>query len=151
MELPLCPIKKIDRESDALVITWQDDAQSVFPHHWLRDNDPESCHPVTGEKIIECSASRGQRYPKAVAVEYDETLVITWSPGWETTRYPLGWLKAQGAGSPKPSIPTMAARSALGILSSQAHNLIRNCANWRVPGLPKPAHSLTKVGRTELG
>ena len=93
MELALNPIKKIARENNALVITWQDGEQSAFSHRWLRENAPENRHPITGEKLTEGGEALEITCPRSVTVEYDETLVVAWAGVWEITRYPLAELR----------------------------------------------------------
>ncbi len=89
MELDLCPVRKINREPDALVITWQDGAQRVFSHRWLRDNAPENRHPLTGERQADFAGTEDIPSPRSFAVEYDETLVVAWAGAWEVSRYAL--------------------------------------------------------------
>ena len=93
METAECSVRKIDREPDALAITWQDGAQSVFAHRWLRDNAPENRHPITGEPLADFTAAADIPAPRSFAVEYDETLVVAWAGSWEVTRYALADLR----------------------------------------------------------
>ena len=93
MEMSICPVKKIDRGESDLIITWQDGAQKAFPHQWLRENAPENRHPLTGEKLNDYYDFGETPYPRSVAVEYDETLVVSWAGLWEVTRYPLARLR----------------------------------------------------------
>ena len=94
MDLSICPVKKIEREESALVITWEDGEQSAFPHLWLRENAPENRHPLTGEKLVDYFDLEETPSPRSIAVEYDETLVVSWAGLWEVTRYPLAELKS---------------------------------------------------------
>ena len=93
MELTMCPVKRTDRVESALVITWEDGEQSAFPHLWLRENAPENRHPVTGEKLTDYYELEKTPCPRSIAVEYDETLVVSWAGLWEVTRYPLTELR----------------------------------------------------------
>lgn len=93
LSLSICPVKKIVREDCALVITWQDGERSVFPHRWLRENAPENRNPLTGERLNDSDVLRETPCPRSVAVEYDETLVVSWAGLWEVTRYPLSHLR----------------------------------------------------------
>ena len=93
MELSISPIKRIDRDSDALVIIWQDGEQTSLPHLWLRENAPENRDPFTGEKLHYYRHPEPAPCPRSVAVEYDETLVVSWAGLWEVTRYPLAKLR----------------------------------------------------------
>ncbi len=93
LSMSICPVKKIDREDCALVITWQDGERSAFPHRWLRENAPENWHPLTGERLNDSCVLQEAPCPRSVAVEYDETLVVSWAGLWEVTRYSLSHLR----------------------------------------------------------
>lgn len=38
---------------DALVVTWTDDSETLFPTIWLRDNCPSGLHPKTKERVAD--------------------------------------------------------------------------------------------------
>ncbi len=93
MELSLCPVKKIDCAVSSLIITWQDGEQRALPHRWLRENAPENYSPVIREELTDYYDSQETPSPRSVAVEYDETLVVSWAGRWEVTRHPLSYLR----------------------------------------------------------
>ena len=97
MEPTACLAKRIEREKDALVITWQDGRQGVFSHRWLRENDLESRYAATlspgGERTGAAGDYRPAPSPRSVALEYDETLVVAWAGAWTVSRFALADLQ----------------------------------------------------------
>ena len=84
---------RIIRDEDSLVILWENGQESVFPHHWLKENAPENRNPVTGMKLVSCVEGQDHLNPWSVCVEYDETLVISWAGLREVSRFSLDELR----------------------------------------------------------
>ena len=148
MEKSQCLVKRIDREPDAVVITWQDGGRSVISHLWLKDQDPDNFHPVTGARIRDCNLNQ-RPYPRSVALEYEETLVIGWSRGWEVSRYAVSWLQAHRKPYEAPAINQSNATAATDFKTARRgayQNLrdrVAHCVSW----LARPAHGLPKTQR----
>ncbi|MYC29399.1 MAG: DUF971 domain-containing protein [Chloroflexi bacterium] len=87
------PVSKIIREDEALVIVWEDGAESVFSHAWLRENAPENRFLALGRSAAPHHAYRDVYSPWSVSIEYDETLVISWAGLREVNRFSLLTLK----------------------------------------------------------
>lgn len=85
---------KVTREEDALVLNWGNGQESAFSHCWLRENAPENCHPITGQKLSSFTDRQDELSPWSVCIEYDETLVISWAGLREVSRFSLDELRS---------------------------------------------------------
>jgi len=63
-----------------------------FHYRWLRHKCDQDLHPTTKERML-CSSELPDELRASTATVSDSTLIVTWSPGDRTSRYPLGWLE----------------------------------------------------------
>ncbi len=87
------PAAAVARIDDALVIRWEDGEQGVFSHRWLKAHSRYGSFPSLIEAPNPFGDDPGPLNPWSVCIEYDETLVVSWSGLKEVSRFSLEELR----------------------------------------------------------
>ena len=95
-------IQYISKLEDSLNIRWSDGRQSTFHYVWLRDNAPETRHPINGQRTVDLLSFPEEVRPLSVEVDQGDHLCIVWWPDNVVSRFDPTWLKknSYSEGSP---------------------------------------------------
>src|SRR5690242_12951180 len=87
-------IERIERQAEALAVSWRDGGETRFPYLWLRDNCrcPLCRDPRNGQRLFDALDLPEAPRPVTVALD-DGDVGIRWEAGHES-RYGAGWLAA---------------------------------------------------------
>lgn len=80
-----------------LEIHWPDGTVGNFPYIWLRDSDPASFHPQTGERAFELTSVPLDITPCHAELDH-EALLVSWPDQDAPSRFDLDWIKANRPG-----------------------------------------------------
>ena len=84
-------------DSKAFHVNWHSGDESMYPHIWLRDNDPGELHPDTRERLFDLTTVSLDIQPETWRLS-DEGLVVSWPDKTSESVYGLGWLYAHQPG-----------------------------------------------------
>ncbi|CAN5925155.1 hypothetical protein BH11MYX4_BH11MYX4_58270 [soil metagenome] len=90
-----------------LRLRFEDRGHADFHYRWLRHNCDQDLHPTTRERML-CSSELPDDLRATAASVSDGTLLVTWSHGDRTSRYPLRWLEenAYARGRAEQPVPS---------------------------------------------
>jgi alpha-ketoglutarate-dependent taurine dioxygenase len=75
-----------------------------FHLRWLRHNDPEDRHPITGERTV-CSSELPDDLRVTRVIIAGDVLEIAWAHDGRTSRYNIGWLEAHAYALDRAQVP----------------------------------------------